>query len=106
VFDGLKPDGPVLLNSSKEATELGLGELVGRVTTVPATALARQHLGRPLPNAALLGGFAALTSQVKLDSVVEAIRDRFPGRVGEGNAAAAAAAFERVRHALREPTHA
>jgi pyruvate ferredoxin oxidoreductase gamma subunit len=106
VFDGLTPEGLVLLNSSKEAAELGLGELGDRLTTVPATAFAREHLGRPLPNAALLGGFAALTGQVALESVVAAIRDRFAGRVGEGNAAAAAAAFDHVRNTIGEPANA
>ena len=47
---------------------------------MPATELAREHLGRPLPNAVLLGGFAALTGIVSLDSVAKAIRERFPGR--------------------------
>ena len=47
---------------------------------MPATELAREHLGRPLPNAALLGGFAALTGVVSLDSVEAAIRERFPAR--------------------------
>jgi pyruvate ferredoxin oxidoreductase gamma subunit len=61
VFDGLKADGQVLLNSSRSADELGLSELGERLLTVPATAFAREHLGRPLPNAALLGGFAALS---------------------------------------------
>ena len=106
VFAGLKEAGPVLLNSSHGAGGLGLGELESRVITVPATALAREHLGRPLPNAALLGGFAALTDRVALESVVAAIRDRFSGRIGEGNAAAATAAYEHVRTAMREPTHA
>ena len=50
-----------------------------RLLTVPATELAREHLGRPLPNAALLGGFAALSGLVSLDSVAAAIRERFPG---------------------------
>jgi pyruvate ferredoxin oxidoreductase gamma subunit len=106
VFEGLKSTGLVLLNSSKQAGELGLGELGERLVTVPATALAREHLGRPLPNAALLGGFAALTEQVRLDSVVAAIRDRFAGRVGEGNAGAAVAAFDHVRETIGAPVHA
>jgi pyruvate ferredoxin oxidoreductase gamma subunit len=106
VFDGLRPEGLVLLNSSKPADELGLGDLGDRLTTVPATALAREHLGRPLPNAALLGAFAALTGRVELHSVVAAIRDRFAGPVGEGNAAAAAAAFAHVRDAIGAPANA
>ena len=47
------------------------------------------HLGRPLPGAPLLGGFAALTGVVSLDAVLAAIRDRFSGQVAAGNAAAA-----------------
>lgn len=102
LFAGSKPGGYVLINSGRSVEELGLAELAasfeeGRLLTVPATAIAREHLGRPLPNAALLGGFAALTGQLGLDSVVAAIRERFPGSAGEGNAAAARACFEQVR---------
>ena len=74
--------------------------------TVPATEIAREHLGRPLPNAALLGALAALTGQVSLRAVCDAIRDRFPGEVGEGNARAAAAAYEHVLDQLRRTADA
>ena len=102
LFAGLAPDGFVLLNTSRTFEDLGLGELEERLRrdrslTVPASDLARAHIGRPLPNAALLGGFAALTGEVSLDSVLAAIRDRFPARVAEGNVAAAEATFELVR---------
>ena len=64
-----------------------------RLLTVPAGELAREHAGRPVANAALLGGFAALSGLVSLDAVVKAIRERFTGKVGEGNVAAAMAAY-------------
>jgi pyruvate ferredoxin oxidoreductase gamma subunit len=101
VFAGLKPDGYLLVNTSRSLDELGLADVVGsldvrRVATVPATELAREHLGRPLPNAALLGGFAALTGQVTLQAVSDAIRARFAGAVGEGNVRAAEAAYHHV----------
>jgi pyruvate ferredoxin oxidoreductase gamma subunit len=101
LFAGLRPDGFLLVNTSRSLAELGLAELastldVRRVATVPATELAREHLGRPLPNAALLGGFAALTGEVGLTAVTRAIRDRFAGAVGEGNVKAAEAAFDHV----------
>ncbi len=65
LFSGLGGDAYVLINSSRDLDGLGLADLAGRfrperLLTVPATALAREHLGRPLPNAVLLGGFAAL----------------------------------------------
>jgi pyruvate ferredoxin oxidoreductase gamma subunit len=58
--------------------------------------LAQAHVGRPVPNAALLGGFAALTGLLSLGSVEAAIRDRFPARIADGNVAAAAEAYELV----------
>jgi pyruvate ferredoxin oxidoreductase gamma subunit len=67
------------------------------VLAVPATELAREHVGRPLPNAALLGAFAALTGALSIDSVAAAIRERFSGRIGDGNVAAAQAAYELAR---------
>jgi len=105
LFAGLKPDGYLLVNTSKTLEDLGLAELVGtldvrRVATVPATELAREHLGRPLPNAALLGGFAALTGEVSLRAVSDAIRARFAGAVGDGNVRAAEAAYDHVAHGL------
>jgi pyruvate ferredoxin oxidoreductase gamma subunit len=107
LFGGLRGDGFVLLNTSKGFAEVGLDELVARLgaercLAVPATELAREHLGRPVPNAPLLGAFAALTGVVSLASVEQAIRERFAGEVGERNARAAAAAFALVR----EPAHA
>ena len=107
VFQGLERDGYVLINSRRSFDELGVGEIARRfrherLLTVPATEIALKHLGRPLPNAALLGGFAALTGIVALDAVAHAIRAKFAGKVGDANVAAAGDAFEAVRHALAE----
>ncbi|MCU0257812.1 MAG: 2-oxoacid:acceptor oxidoreductase family protein, partial [Solirubrobacteraceae bacterium] len=65
VFGGLKPDGYLLVNTARSFAELGLGDFVAgrpaqRLLTVPASDLAREHTGRPVANAALLAGFAAL----------------------------------------------
>lgn len=101
VFAGLGPDGFVLINTSRSWNELGLASLDGdprrdRLVTVAATAMAREHLGRPLPNAALLGAFAALTGLLSLQAITDAIEQRFPGAAGAGNAAAARAAHASV----------
>ncbi|AWB07720.1 2-oxoacid:acceptor oxidoreductase (plasmid) [Azospirillum humicireducens] len=99
VFQGLPANGFVLINSPRRLDELHLDGVLGRLPPgharcVPAGELARLHVGRPLPNAALLGGFAAMTGLIRLESVLAAIREAFPGRIGEANANAAAAAFE------------
>jgi pyruvate ferredoxin oxidoreductase gamma subunit len=107
VFQGLKPDGFVLINSKKSFHELGLADIETkyrheRLTTVPATEIALKHLGRPLPNAVLLGGFAALSGLITLEAVAHAIRDKFAGRVAEGNIAAATEAFDYIQRELEE----
>jgi pyruvate ferredoxin oxidoreductase gamma subunit len=101
LFHGLAGTGYILVNSSRSFEELGIGEFVRKyprehLCTVAATDIALEHVGRPLPNAALLGAFAAITGEVGLQSVLAAIRQRFPGAVGEANAAAARVAYEAV----------
>jgi pyruvate ferredoxin oxidoreductase gamma subunit len=101
VLEGLKPDGYLLVNTNRDFDDLDLGDVAarlppGHVRTVPATELALRHIGRPLPNAALLGAFAALTGRVHLHSVVAAIRQTFPGNIGEANVAATTAAYDAV----------
>jgi pyruvate ferredoxin oxidoreductase gamma subunit len=111
LFGGLKPDGYLVINSVHAFGELGLAEFVERfrrerLLTVPATDLAREHLGRPLPNAALLGAFAAVTGIVSPVSVAAAIREKFAGAVGDANVAAAEAAYAFAQDELREAAHA
>ena len=102
VFSGLKQDGYVLINSTKSVEELGIDEAVsglppGHVATVPATELALKHLKRPTPNTVLLGAFAAMSDLLGIDGVEKAIREKFPGKVGEMNVAAAKAAYSAAR---------
>jgi pyruvate ferredoxin oxidoreductase gamma subunit len=111
VFEGLDADGYLLINTSRSLADLGLGTYAqrfgpGRVMTVPATELALKHLGRPLPGAVLLGAFAALTGQVQVASVNQAIQERFSGAVAAGNIAAAGEAYEKVRTQIKEPARA
>jgi pyruvate ferredoxin oxidoreductase gamma subunit len=107
LFGGLAHDGYLLINTARTFADLGLDEYVERFdpahrVTVPATDIARECLGRPLPNAALLGAFAALTQQVSVDAVAAAIRERFHGSTGEQNAAAAITAHALVAVSTRE----
>jgi pyruvate ferredoxin oxidoreductase gamma subunit len=107
LFGGATRDAFVLVNTSRSFVELGLDGLAERfrperLVAVPATDLARELVGRPLPNAALLGAFTALTGALALSSVTAAIRDRFPGRLAEGNVAAAEAAYELTVERARE----
>lgn len=111
VFQGLQPDGFVLINSRRSFDALGLADIARRfrrerLTTVPASEIALKHLGRPLPNAVLLGGFAALSGLITLDAVAHAIRDKFSGKVADANVAAAAVAFAYIQNEMLELAHA
>ncbi len=100
-FSGLRPNGYVLINSGKDLSELALPKNVlalpeGHLMAIPATELALKHIGRPLPNAIMLGGMAALSGVVELISIKEAISKAFPDKIAKVNITAASAAYDLV----------
>jgi pyruvate ferredoxin oxidoreductase gamma subunit len=97
VLDGLKPDGLILINSEKKPEEFQL-KTTAKVETIPATEIALEIIGRPIPNAIMIGAFCTITGLVSLDAVQEAIMGKFPGRVGENNVAA----LERAREIMQK----
>ncbi len=103
LFQGLdRRHGYLIINTTKRYDELGIGEYVNsflphHICTVAASEWARKFIGRPVPNIALLGAFCALTRRVKLESLQEAVLEKFPGRIGEMNQKAAAAAYDAIR---------
>jgi len=106
VFAGLRPGGYAIINSAKPFSAFDIDPATvadlpdAHRLTVPATDLAMEHLGRPMPNAVLLGAFTAVTDIVGLEAVCGAISDRFPGAVGQRNIAAARAAHRIVADTL------
>ena len=83
ILDGLKPDGLIVVNSEKKPEDLQL-----------KTTASVEIIGRPIPNAIMIGAFCTITGLISLDAVQEAIMDKFPGRVGENNVAALERACE------------
>ena len=111
VFSGLSEGGYVLINTSRSLDDLGLGEFAagfapGRLLTVPASEIANRQLHRPMPNTALLGGFAAMTGAVTLQAVIRAIAQKFSGEIADRNMLVSDIAYEYVQHEIREVTRA
>jgi pyruvate ferredoxin oxidoreductase gamma subunit len=111
VFGGLGDGGYVLINTERTFAELGLGELAerfdpGHLLTLPASEIAREELGRPLPNAALLAGVSALTRVVTLRSILTAINVKFPSPIAGANSRAAIRAHALAMETLGEPVAA
>lgn len=90
-FSGVVENGFALINSHTEITRDNLN-----VKCIDATELALEYVGKPIPNAVLLGSFAALTGIVKIKSVIEAIQTKFSGAIAEKNVNAAQAAYDKI----------
>lgn len=106
VMDGLKTGGGILINSSRTPAELNVDD--GRsILTMPAGHLAKEHLGRPVPNTALLASFLSLTGLLPTDALVKALSHRFQGKILENNANLIHAAAETFEDGLwKEALHA
>ena len=99
VLKGLKRNGWVLVNTMKSPEELKKQMDHHRIATVDATSIAiKHHLGSqavPIVNTAILGAFARMSGLVKIETVMEAIRQSAPAK-REENALAAKEAYENV----------
>ena len=96
-FSGLKDDGVVIING-KCGLELPKLKATQKVYVVPANDIAMKAFGRPLGNTALIGAFAAATGDIKLESLTEVIKERFSGKIQEGNIAAATEGYNFIKN--------
>ena len=88
-FHELKQNGKILLNTKKTIDD-------PRVITLDGDSLAARILGLPITNTILLGAFAAISDEISLEEICEAIRLTMPQRLHEKNIAAVKAAYEEV----------
>jgi len=101
VFTGLSDQGIVLMNSTRKVEELGLKDWMlqhpeVKIYSFPASDLAERHLGRPMANVAMVAGYASITGAITNASVEHAIKEKFPGKLGEMNVVVAAGTFDYV----------
>lgn len=98
VTEGLAKSGHIVVNSEKRPEDLR--ESLKRVDvvchTVDATRIALDVLGRPISNTAMLGALIKVEPLVKIDSVIRALKERFPGSLADKNAEAIRRAHEKV----------
>jgi pyruvate ferredoxin oxidoreductase gamma subunit len=93
-LSGLQTGGTVLV----DGPEAGFDDSGGNeIIRMPATRLALEHIGRPVPNTALLAAFITLTELMPLSGLIDALAERFKGPVLEKNRALVEAAAETVQ---------
>ena len=89
ITDGLKPGGKILLNSIHDSAffsdQLSSDTSANNMVTLPATQLANEHLGRPVPNTALLSAFLTLTGLLPQSALIHALEQRFSGNILDRN---------------------
>jgi pyruvate ferredoxin oxidoreductase gamma subunit len=84
VLDGIVAQGNVLVNSTVSSEELSQ-QFGLDIVSIPATNLAKQILGRPVPNTALLAAFLGLTGMLTQESLAKVLQKRFKGATLEKN---------------------
>jgi len=94
VTSGLKTKGMVVVNTSKQAEQIRQEFSINwSLATIDATKIARELLGVPIVNTTMLGALLRATGVVKLESLLEPLRQRF-GRLAERNVNAMKRAYE------------
>ncbi len=103
VAAGTPDDGIIVINTLKSAADVrGEMDLKGRrIYTVDATGIAIDEIGRPIPNAPMLGALLKVSGLLSLDTVIAQIKKKFSHgfrpEVVEGNVRAIHRAHEEVR---------
>jgi len=98
VTEGLVKGGKIVLNTQKKATEIrgSLQRTDVICYTIDATRIALDVLGRPIFNTAMLGALIKVEPLAKVDSVVRALKERFPGPLAEKNIETIKMAYDKV----------
>jgi len=93
VVSRLKKDGTAVINTKKSHDEMKAGINAGRLATVDAMSIAKEILGLPIVNTAMLGALIKATEIVKLESLEEPLNERF-GKIAAKNIEAMKRAYE------------
>jgi 2-oxoacid:acceptor oxidoreductase gamma subunit (pyruvate/2-ketoisovalerate family) len=95
IFDGIRPDGILILNASRPIQESPHKNLK-KVGTVDATGIGLQEIGLPATNTCMLGAFAQTTGWLRLESVIHGLTEYFDGDMLKKNIRCAERGFEEV----------
>ncbi|MGE5619410.1 MAG: 2-oxoacid:acceptor oxidoreductase family protein [Sphingomonadaceae bacterium] len=103
VTAGLKPGGPLIINSDMPVSELKKQLKPGdyKLYTVDATKIATECVGRPITNTAMVGALVKVVGLIDFENVkaelISMFGTRFKKSVVEGNVKALERAYEEVK---------
>jgi pyruvate ferredoxin oxidoreductase gamma subunit len=103
ITEGLSEDGIIVVNTSESPAQIRKKlNLKGRkIFTVDASKIALEELGRSLPNTPMIGALIRATGLLKLENVINDIKDKFSGKfsqkIVDGNVNAIKRAYQEVK---------
>lgn len=104
VTDGAQDDTIYVVNTSKDPKEIRAklkAKETQKVFTIDATNIAVECIGRPLPNASMLGAISKATGIVDMDTLLENVRKsfgkKFAQKIIDGNLDATKRGYEEVK---------
>jgi len=103
ITDGTPDDGAFIVNTVKDPKvirEKIKAKPTQRVVTIDATKIAVESIGRPLPNAALVGALAKVSGLISCEAAMQDVEKsfgkKFSRKIIEGNIDATRRGFEEV----------
>ncbi|MFX1578243.1 MAG: 2-oxoacid:acceptor oxidoreductase family protein [Promethearchaeota archaeon] len=85
--EGLKENGTLVVNSREEPQAIRdkFGFKGGKVVTVDASTIAMEVMGRPFTNMPTMAAAVKATNIVAVETVINEVLERYPGKVGDLN---------------------
>jgi len=85
--EGLKADGTLVLNTADDPKVIRTkyGFTGGKVVTVDASTIAMEVMGRPFYNMPTMAAAVSSTGVVEVNTVIDEVLNRYPGKVGDLN---------------------
>ena len=91
ITEGVRPGSTLVVNTDEVDY---VNRSFEKVAKIDANKITHEMLGEVPPNVAMLGALAKATGCVSLDSLMQAVKLKIPGKAGELNAKTCAAAYE------------
>lgn len=96
VFQGLLPNGMMLLNDSDDSINVS-HENLKKLGIIDANKIALEEIGLPIPNTVIVGAFAKISGLLEIDPCCEALQDYFSGKKLSANIVCVKRGFKEVK---------
>jgi pyruvate ferredoxin oxidoreductase gamma subunit len=104
VTDGTPDDAAFIVNSSKDPKDIRAkikAKPTQKVFTIDATKISIETIGRPMPNASLVGTVAKVSGLLSLEAALSDVKksfgEKFPQKIIDGNLESTRRGYEEVK---------